>query len=172
MDYQLNLLYENDHPEKSEIPYQYSKKEKASIIWNIFGVYEKSRVNFGVDLIQFGIKNNIPAAVSLGEDISAENQEMLSSELLYLLSQFKLDHAGRMNEGFKTPRVKTSSLTAKEEKYYFGPSSDQPFIPTNYRQIVSASQHWRERWRIPSIFVSDYKSFGVLEKIYDMSKFK
>lgn len=69
----------------------------------MFGLYEKSRVNFGVDLINFGVKQGIPEAVSLGEDIAAENGEMLSPETLYLLQQFKLDHAGRMNANFKAP---------------------------------------------------------------------
>jgi hypothetical protein len=111
----------------------------------------------GGDLIKFGIKQAISEAVSLGEDIAAENGEMLSPEMLYLLQQFKLDHAGRMNEGFTSPRLKTSSLTSKEVKNYFGTNSDAPFIPSNIREIMGASQHRRERWRVPSMFVSDYK---------------
>jgi len=50
-EYQMNLLYENDHPEKKEVPYQYTSQEKARIVRGLFGIYEKQHLNFGTDLI-------------------------------------------------------------------------------------------------------------------------
>ena len=56
---------------------------------------------YAEDLIAFGIENNIPVAVRLGEKLFTESDKKLSPHLATAIKNYKLNHAATYNDAMK-----------------------------------------------------------------------
>jgi hypothetical protein len=52
-------------------------------------------------LIAFGIENNIPVAVRLGEKVISESDQKLSPALTSAIKNYKINHAANYHEAMK-----------------------------------------------------------------------
>ena len=100
---------------------------------------------YSEDLILFGMQNNIPEAIRLGEKMLEENEVALSTELALAVKKYRLNNSERYMEAMKrTGPISTSSvyknLSNRANPHQYGQSivnTEDPYwralLERNYR---------------------------------------
>jgi len=63
--------------------------------------YEVLNAFYAEDLIAFGIENNIPVAVRLGEKMFSDSQQKISPALANAIKNYKISHSASYHEAVK-----------------------------------------------------------------------
>lgn len=125
-------------------------------------------------MIIFGIENNIPEAVRLGEHMLGENGQSLSFEMAKAVKKYRLQHNVKYMEAMKrTGPINTMSVYMNNRMPGTDGSAatsivnmDDPywhdFYERNYRS--------QDKYKLPSIYAWDYKEHGLIGELIDIKK--
>lgn len=114
-----------------------------------------SSPNSFIDLLEFGIENDIPDAVRIGENLAGLQNEHISDDLEHRLKQYTLKNSKRLRDRME----------------FTGPM--QSIIQRRKNQLLKESQkytHSGNSWRLHSGFAPDYSKYGILGEIFGEEK--
>lgn len=128
--------------------------------------------NVGVDLLIFGLENNLAEAVRLGEDLIAVNEEQVPSHLARKVRQFTMSNSEQYKEAMKsTGPINNTKIYQKAAKATAQHSTEQHlFIPKTSAEQFYKYRFKQDRWKLPSTMRDDYLDYGGLEKVLDIEK--
>jgi len=126
---------------------------------------------YAQDLIVFGIKNQVPEAVRLGEKMLGENHDSLSFEMAKAVKEYQLNHSVSYQEAsLKTGPIDTRSVYQTKTR----PSHDGW---TNSQLVNMDDPYWQEFYeknyrsedvyKKPSGMAWDYKPHGIMDEVLD-----
>lgn len=125
------------------------------------------------DLIVFGIENNIPEAVRLGEKMMSENGYVLSRDLQVAVKNYLLENQEEYRKAIKkTGPIDNTSLyrSVKSQR----DSNDQPVIfsmdDPYWVEFFDKNKKRQHQWKTPSMMAWDHKEMGMLGEIFDAKK--
>lgn len=124
-----------------------------------------------MDLLQFGIRTNSPAAVRLAEDLISQAGIQLSYNTVRALREYKMEFSDQYRDAFdQTGPVdgaalyRNFKLNKVEET---GPVSfytlDDPALTLHYMKNRKRENHHK----LPSLFAWDHKKHGLLGEVLD-----
>lgn len=126
----------------------------------------KQLENFGTDLLIFGIKHDLPDAVRIGENLSALNDEDVPEHVKEMLQNYILENSKRLRESINFTGPMKGIISTR--KQHLMASSDSPYLPQHYDKLMAFDKY--NRWRLPSIYASDYKKRGDMDNIFGKEK--
>ena len=129
---------------------------------------------YSEDLIVFGIKNNIPEAVRLGEKMLNENGTALSPEMARAVKLWKLDHSQQYRDAIKTTgaidydKVYRTAKKSGSEGYNRDSviNLDDPY----WQEFFAKNYRTQDKYKLPSAFTWDHRPSGILGEIFDMKQ--
>ena len=130
---------------------------------------------YALDLIQFGIKRDIPGAIRLGEILLAENCEndpdaKIPQELSRAVRSYLFENQERYRNTIKqTGPINNSSMyhLARQEGDAKVPiifCADDPY----FQDLVQKNYRREDSYKLPSKFAWDHKPHGILGEIFNM----
>lgn len=132
---------------------------------------------YAEDLIMFGMQNNIPEAVRLGEHMLGENGESLSFDMAKAVKSYQTNHNAKYQEAIKaTGPINTSSVyknsrpDTTSDTAAFSRSSiinmDDPY----WQKFFEKNYRIEDQYKLPSAHAYDHKEYGILSEILDIKK--
>lgn len=115
-----------------------------------------------VDLISFGLENDIPEAVRLGEKAMAETGESLSFEMAKAVKEYVLKNNQRYRESARSSGPLDLTSVYKKNKSMI--NVDDPY----WQEYMRKNYRSQDRYKLPSAFAWDYKEHGLLGEIVDV----
>lgn len=162
MEYQRDLLLQNDNYSPDLVKVDYTDMHKVKVIKQIFGVMEgKLLHNFGTDLLQFGIAHDIPDAVRIGENMAGLNDEDVPDHVKDKLREYILDNSAKLRERINVTGPMKGIVETRKRSTLSHSSS--VYLPEKYDKMMAYDKY--NRWRLPSVFANDYKKRGYLDEI-------
>lgn len=133
---------------------------------------------YALDLIQFGLKREIPAAIRLGELLLTENcanhsQAVMPKELARAVKDYMLENQEKYLAAAQfTGPINNTQIYHQARQTNGGDAvfftADDPywieFKQRNYRR--------EDNWKGPSIFAWDHKPYGILGEVLDLKRFE
>ena len=144
-----------------------------------FKPYEVLNSFYAEDLIAFGIENDIPVAVRLGEKMFSESKQKISTSLATAIKNYKFNHVASYQEAMKrTGPIETAQAyrsarfqtNAPYEKFSRNSivNEDDPYWREYYERNFRAQDHFR----FPSALAWDHKEDGIIGEIIDLKKLR
>jgi hypothetical protein len=138
-------------------------------------------VYYALDLIQFGIKRDQPAAIRLGEKLMAdscpEGQARMPKEVSMAVKNYMLDH--RNNTRYREAMAITGPINSSSvyhvanAKRKEGESTTPAFYCLDdpyWQNFIMKNRRREDNWRNPSIDAWRYKDYGLMGEVFDMKK--
>lgn len=132
---------------------------------------------YAQDLIIFGLENNIPEAVRLGEMMTSEIGESLSRELAMDVKNYLLENSEKYRAVMKkTGPIDNASLylSTTQRRRRDGSGQDVPvFFNTQdpyWQEILQKNTQRQNIWKTPSFLAWNHKPRGINEELFDMKK--
>ena len=120
------------------------------------------------DLIIFGMQNNIPEAVRLGEKVLGESNQTLPFELAKAVKNYKLSNNAKYQNAIKsTGPINTASVyrsTKDETATLF--NRDDPY----WQSLIEKNYRKQDHYKVPSAMAWDHKEHGLVGEIVDLKK--
>lgn len=132
---------------------------------------------YAEDLIVFGMQNNIPEAVRLGEHMLGENGESLSYDMAKAVKSYQANHNVKYQEAMKaTGPINTSSVYKNSRPDSTSGSAaytrssivnmDDPY----WQQFYEKNYRIQDQYKLPSVHAFEHKEYGIISEILDMKK--
>ena len=134
---------------------------------------------YALDLIQFGVKRNIPGAIRLGEILLAENcaedpDAKIPQELSAQVRSYMFDNQERYRSAIKqTGPINNTSIYHKSRQEGDEPlpmifCADDPY----FRDLTQRNYRREDRFKAPSVYAWEHKPYGILGEIFNMDKIR
>ena len=118
----------------------------------------------------FGLENNCPEAIRLGEHMMSENEQRLSPELAMAVKNYLLANNERYQQAVKKTGPIDNSTLYKKGKKQHSPvihTMDDPY----WKEFMERNMYKRTtQWKIPSAFAWNHKPYGIFSEVIDMQK--
>lgn len=148
-------------------------KQALSIEIGGFKSHEVFNEFYAQDLIFFGISNNTPEAIRLGEHMLGEMGATLSFDMAKVVKNYKLENNAKYMDAIKrTGPINTYSV-------YKDIRSDADKFATNgmvnmddpyWIEFYKKNYRTQDQYKLPSIYAWDYKENGILGEVVDIKK--
>jgi hypothetical protein len=148
-------------------------KQALSFELGGFRTYEIFNSFFSEDFIVFGMQNNIPEAVRLGEFLLSEQNYTLSLDLQKALRNYKLREGEKYREAIKrTGPIDSQKIYKNIQKAdpagdYYSRSSTISADDPYWKEYIDRNYRAQDRYKIPSAFAWDHKDEGILGEIFN-----
>lgn len=120
----------------------------------------------------FGMENNIPEAVRLGEKVMSENGYTLSIELQKAVKNYLLENSAKYQQAIKkTGPIDNTSLYRRVNSDSAVPaifSLDDPY----WQNFIEQNSKRTQQWRIPSHLAWNHKQYGIVSEVIDVKRIR
>ena len=129
---------------------------------------------YAQDLIFFGISNNTPEAIRLGEHMLGEMGATLSFDMAKAVKNYKLENNPKYMDAIKrTGPINTHSVYQDNR-----PNSEDKFSTKSivnmddpyWIEFYKKNYRTQDQYKMPSVYAWDYKEYGLLGELVDMKK--
>lgn len=133
---------------------------------------------YALDMIQFGLKREVPAAIRLGELLLAENcpsDTRMPAELARAVKDYMFEHQEQYQAAARyTGPINATHIYHQSNQQGVHSDNDQPVFVTMddpyWRDFQAKNYRREDNWRLPSIHAWDHKPMGVLGEILDFKQ--
>jgi len=153
-------------------------KQAVSLEMGGYKLMDVFNTFYAEDLVVFGLENNVPVAVRLGEKMFSENNQAIPQVLAGAIKNYKLYHASSYQEAMK----RTGPIDT-EKAYRSGRSSAGAGDTFSRSTVVSAGDpYWnsfyeknfraQDHHKLPSALAWEHKPDGILGEVLDLKKLR
>lgn len=151
-------------------------RQAISIDVNGYKPFEIFNSFYSEDLIMFGMKNDIPEAVRLGEIMLNENGSSLNSEISKAVKQYKMQNNDRYNKAkSRTGPTDYDKVYRKAQDQAKDGWSENTIISRDdpyWQDFFQRNYRTQDKYKLPSAMAWDYKPNGVFDEIIDFKDLK
>ena len=133
---------------------------------------------YAEDLLAFGMENNIPVAVRLGEKMYSESGKIMPPVLATAIKNYKLYHCSSYEEAARKTGPIDTARAHRSGRLRAGPTdtySRSSIVAAGdpyWRDFYERNHRAQDHFKLPSALAWDHKEDGILGELFDLKKLR
>ena len=178
-DEMLQILY-NDYKQKGGQIGGMTEDEKQAFMQKTLAVYGRFQSTsfptfYAQDLVSFGLSNNLPEAIRLGEHVLALEGQKLPKHLQKAVRNYLLSEANgqRYRQSAQLTGLQDSaSIYATEAGEDFSKHAVFSKDDSQWMEWMAKNSRKQDHYRTPSAWAFDHKPYGLAGEVVDVKAYK